>query len=408
MKGAASMRILITSLGTGMYNDGYRETTYRFSDNTQFTEKHFLRAVLKHDRSINRVVVLGTRTSSWDVFAEHCFDAWERIKNECESEAGLRPESERTVEDCLAQDFPGIDFILKVHTPHLDRDTVENVLAVYNTIPEKIPEGSEIVFDITHGFRSMPLLIYQALQLDAEKIATCSVSLIYGEYNPSEKISLVRDLSAYWELSETAKAKHAFFKRLDGSALAPRLNDLWPRGGKAVARLSGIAACNFALQLPECLRQIDNALRAFPENAPLWVASIRDFLTEFHRRLDRETQHGTMFEYARLLAEMKLHTQAVIALQIAVELFIANGHEGAVGDYDWWQTIGRNNLNEAKRRLPLDTAESITRLGDLRNQIAHGGYRNAWGGEGFPQAENLPAILARVFPAVNQLFSLQG
>ena len=404
------MRILITCLGTGMYDHGYKETTYRFPDNTDFKETHFLRAVLKHDQKINRVILLGTRTSSWDVFAEHNCDAWASIKTECESETGLRSESERQVQDCLAQDFPGVEFQLKIHTPHLDSDTVETVLSVYNTIPEEIPEKSEIVFDITHGFRSMPLLIYQALQLDAEKIDTCSVSLIYGEYIRAEQISYVRDLSSYWAFSQIAKEKTAFFSRFDGKRLAMHLRPHWPTGAGAVERWTDCVACNFALQLPECLRQTGNAINHFPSDTPLprWVLDVRDFLSSLRERLSGNTDHETILAFAILLGERKLVTQAVIALQIAIELAITKkyGNEEHRGDYDWWRETGRVYFNQEKQLLGPGRRPQLSRIEEARNQLAHGGGRSRYGGQGFPQAANMPEVLRDGYDAVNALFDL--
>jgi CRISPR-associated Csx2 family protein len=393
---------LITSLGAGMYKDGYRQTTYRFPDGSMHTSALFLDAILAHSPDITRVILVGTQTSAWDILCENDPDIWTSVKEQCESSGGLRDTSHNAILACLKKRHPDISFVLKIHVPSLDAPFAEAILDIYNSIPDAALPSGPVIFDITHGFRSMPLLIWQALQINADKFASRPVSLVYGEYIESEKVSRVRDLSAYWGFSEIAKAKYAFFNKLDGTPLVPHLQDLWPEGAKTISRLSGIVACNFALQLPECLRQLDNALKAFPASAPRWAASVRDFLLALHARLGKASPHETVLEYARFLTDQKLHTQAVIALQIAVELAIAGQNHG---DYDWWQTQGKPALSDAKKRLPRDTADSLSRLESLRNQIAHGGYKNAFRGGGFPNAENVPSTLDRCIPAVEKLFA---
>lgn len=394
-------KTLITSLGSGMYAKGsYRTTTYRFLNGKEHTCALFLDALLTVDPAIKQVEIIGTSTSSWDVLCELCEDTWLRIRGECESPDGMLESSHDSVLRCLGERYPGVAFSLHVHTSVLGVATAEHIFSKYQEVAAKIEEGVPVVLDITHGFRSMPLLVWQALQQISERL--CSVQVLYGEYLPDEKISYVRDLSSYWTFAEIAKARQAFISKLDGFALADYLEPYWEKGAKAIRQLSGVVASNFALQIPAVLRQINNAVVEKIEGVPQWVLLVRDFLEEFYKRLSEKQQHHeVVLEYARALRERKLYTQAVIAQQIAVELFIAGDN---YGDYEWWKNTGRTILKTSKRRLPRNTQEALSRLEELRNQIAHGGYKSTYGGGGFPQYENIPNTMTRTFGAIEELF----
>lgn len=61
------MKTLITSLGAGMYKEGYRQTTYRFANGNEYPTKLFIEAILDEDPGIGKVILIGTHTSSRDV-----------------------------------------------------------------------------------------------------------------------------------------------------------------------------------------------------------------------------------------------------------------------------------------------------------------------------------------------------
>ena len=397
-------KTLITLLGTGKYqNGGYEKTTYCFNNGKEFTTSLFLNAILDNDPSITDVFIIGTSTTGWDVLCEQDEAAWLKVKDECEGESGLQPDSHELITNVLKDRYPMVNFAIKVHTHALGRDTAGEVFNTYvDTVREAADSCQRLVVDITHGFRSMPLLLWQALQLESDSLD--DISILYGEYIKPEKVSRVRDLSAYWRFSEIAKAQQAFLKRLDGFAIADFIEHDWPEGAKAIRKLSGIVLANFALQVPGTLRQIANALESIQQNVPAWVAATHAQLNKFHNRLaSMGSEHVIVLEYAKVLAEYKLYTQAVIAQQVAVEMFVAGDQ---YGDYDWWQSNGRAWLKEMKKQLSRQHNEALSRLEELRNQIAHGGYNNKYGGQGFPNFENIEPTMRRTFPAIEALFTV--
>ena len=191
---------LISSVGTGMYKDGYRQTTYTFPDGKTFETRLFLEAILKCKyREIDSVILVGTQTSSWDALVDNSIDndLWEQVfsaTNQGEGIDGANPLIHR-LEEYLSNRFANIKFIIKIHTDKVDFDTAESIFKTYNSLVPTIKKENHVLFDITHGFRSMPILLYQALQYSfTQSESLQNVELVYGEYNINTRISIVRTL----------------------------------------------------------------------------------------------------------------------------------------------------------------------------------------------------------------------
>ena len=69
-----------------------------------------------------------------------------------------------------------------------DAGTEEEIWSVFETIYDSIEEGDEIVFDITHGFRSIPMLAITVINY-AKVLKNCTLrGIYYGAYEASKII----------------------------------------------------------------------------------------------------------------------------------------------------------------------------------------------------------------------------
>jgi CRISPR-associated Csx2 family protein len=97
------MRTLVSFLGKGRLDPstGYQTATYRFEGGSERTSPYFGLALTEHLRP-ERLVILGTSGSMWDVFIEHQAQADEQ------EEARLRlldAAQENRVDDALLKEF---------------------------------------------------------------------------------------------------------------------------------------------------------------------------------------------------------------------------------------------------------------------------------------------------------------
>lgn len=415
---------LISMIGTGMYksngSEGYKETDYSFDGRKHFKTRLFMQALLECKyKNINQIIILGTDTSSWDCLVDKDNDdrdetiaLWSDLVDQCESkEEGMQPngvtrENLNRLQKYLSERF-SLEVLIKEHTHLVDNNTSKELFDCYTDVTSLVRKENDILFDITHGFRSMPVLLYQALQYSLSKSTTRSVNIVYGELDLSDKSkAYVRDLSDYWTYSELSIALNVFKNKLDGFKLAELVEPYWSAGSKAIKRLSEIVQTNFALQIVEVARQLKNSLNQYPENAPAWMEQIKSPLEEICKLVDKESMARTLYNYSIFLYEHQLNVQAVITMQVAVEACVVEkfGTSDKLGDYDWWRNDGKPELNKIKWSDKKKVGQALTNLEVFRNQIAHGGGKNKNGN--YPFAANIPSIYKSGKTGIEQLFQI--
>jgi len=428
---------LISFIGKGHLKDGkdgeYETTTYQFPDTgKKYETSLFVEAILKTEyRPIKKVILVGTVTSSWDLLVVDRDNPekpenghlYLTINEECNNE-GLSRKSKEELESKLPGWYNNIPFVIIDHVKEISRDTIVDIFKKYEKIPGLLADNTNILFDITHGFRSMPLLVYQSLQL---KQFDRKVELIYGEMGKGE-ISPVHDLSKYWEYNEINSAKRLFDEKLDGRLLADKIRNDWESGAKFLDRLTEIVEYNFTLEITEALKQLKNALKDFngDEKQEWGVSDVKDTLDKMYNKLsvkgdEKYPVAKTVWEYSKILREKNLTTQAVIALQVAVETAIAEkfapGQPDKIGNYEWFN--GSHGSKTKKRVKPVgdkklsaiceekenkELAISLRKLEGFRNRIAHGGGQDTQGN--FPSRANAKGILEPIDDAIQKLFTI--
>ena len=417
---------LISIIGTGMYKtlsnfDGYVETDYIFNSDTHCKTRLFMQAVLQcGKKQITQIILLGTDTSSWDCLVdkenddrEETLSLWDSLFDQCEvKEAGRQPlgvtrENLNKLESYLTTRF-SIPVIIKTHSHNIDDKTSEELFNCYTEITKLVKKGNSILFDITHGFRSMPVLLYQSLQYTLSQFGhKQNVEIIYGELDVIDKSkAYFRSLSSYWQYSELGMAMQLFDAKLDGFKLASLIAKEWEKGSKAIHHFSEIVQTNFALQLFDVLPQIRNALKAYTEDTPAWLLPVKKLLEDMLSQLQGHTKPLILYNYSKFLNARHLNVQAVITLQIAVETAIVEkfANETYLGDYDWWQSYGKNELTKIKSENRHELGSPLTTLEAFRNQIAHGGGKNKKSGN-FPHVANITEIYESGLTGVEKLLN---
>lgn len=387
---------LIASIGTGMYdrsrNDdtGYRQTTYHFSNGKEIVSRLFVSSILESNCwDINQVILIGTRTSSWDALLSNYCEAndeygnlWLSLISECEQSGSGGVSDENLNELCtLLQNIHGIPFIIRVHGSVIDKEMLPEIFPIYKELPKLMVEHNKILLDITHGFRSMPMFLYQSLRFLSTPVLVENVEIIYGEYIPGKCVSVVRDLSLFWELSEASEAFESFKTSLSGEALADLVQPWWPSGANWMRGFSSLVKTNYVLQVQESINQLGNALKKIqPDSLVMWrneVVSECRFIYGRFRHCSCISEK--ILEFSRLLEEKSLLTQTIISLQIAVETRVIESkfNRDRIGDYWYWneQSGPKEFLNQFQSESKV---YALRGLEHERNRIAHGGGNEGW------------------------------
>ena len=387
---------LIASIGTGMYdkikNDstGYRLTTYKFQNNKEITSRLFLFSILESKNwDINQVILVGSKTSSWDaLIAQDCeendqyLNTWMQLVDECErsNSSGVSDSSLDLLSEYLSQRF-GIKFTLFSHDSIVDNETLHSIFPIYRDIASEIISKNSILLDITHGFRSMPMFLYQSLRFSSINQSFRDVSILYGEYIPGRSVSLVRDLSKFWEFSEASEAFELFESSFAGESLAVLLEGWCPKGAAWMKVFTSIIKTNYVLQIEQSINQLGNALSSLDVvGLSLWKKEIYVSCTNLYKRFSKLTcLSEKILVLSDLLLEKQLYTQSIIALQISVETRIVESafDSAKIGDYEYWNAQG----GPKEYKYDLQMEHGLYSLRDLeheRNKIAHGGGLDSW------------------------------
>ena len=155
---------LVTMLGKSRESKdtGYRETTYRFPDGTEYRTAFFGLALSRHLEP-DATVILGTSGSQWDVLVEHLAG-----DNAADEEARLQ-----LIEAAGNGDTGAVhQALLDRLTPLMNRAVGGNVLPrlipfgrdeeeqyrILETVASTGPKKGSISFDLTHGFRHLGMV----------------------------------------------------------------------------------------------------------------------------------------------------------------------------------------------------------------------------------------------------------
>ena len=120
---------LISSVGTGMYKEGYRKTVYCFPAGEKIETHIFLDALLKNKyRDISKIILVGTVTSGWDMLIDVEDGLWERVCEAKENNA-IDQIIISEIESYLSNKF-NIPTVIKCHTDRIENETSEDIFKI--------------------------------------------------------------------------------------------------------------------------------------------------------------------------------------------------------------------------------------------------------------------------------------
>lgn len=171
------MTTLISFLGKGRDNTqtGYRTATYRFDANFVYTVPFFGIALTKYIKP-DRLILIGTAASMWDVFFEHQAGVNDQLLALTDAVA-----SNKVSEDMLKDFATGVSRQLGVDVqcvliPFARNDHEQ--IGILQRLAGCVHRNEKVAIDITHGFRHQPMLALVAARYLA-RIANVTVEEIF-------------------------------------------------------------------------------------------------------------------------------------------------------------------------------------------------------------------------------------
>lgn len=388
---------LIACVGTGQYmpaenGEGrYRKTIYQFNDGYRSEEVNlFLTAIIKSKVwNLKKIILVGTHTSSWDAIVPDKLGKnsklWDDLCIECEREhngQGIKEENIHLLEGVL-KEFYDIEFKILAHETEIINEHLDSILSVYNEVFSHILPKTKLVIDVTHGFRIMPMLLYQSLQLHSDEINSSDVEIIYGEYNEKDKVSYVRYVSLLWQIAEIERELVAFKTALNGNKLAEYVIPYSSNLAIWIKDFTELIQKNFVLRINPTIANLKLVLKDLDtqEKYPEWIKELKSFLNIICVRCSASLLSDQLFKFSEFLFEHNLETQATIALwesvRVACVQRTSKDEKQDIGKYDYFQ----NDIDCVKSRMEdlakrLNIAKELFGLRNYRNQIAHAGMED--------------------------------
>lgn len=370
--------VLITFLGraskpgpNGRPARGYQTASYDFGDSIR--EAQFFGLALAEKLCPDRIVIAGTRGSMWDVLLDS-LDLDETASEKLLELADLAWRSEVDAQ-LLTMLEPEIGQCLGVPTQLLlipeGVDTAEQI-SLLGLLADNVPPESDVSLDITHGLRSLPLLVMiSALYLRAVRKVRVK-GIHYGAFelrHPDGRVPVI-DLGGLLSIADGTAAFAAFEHSGDYARLAP----VFTQGGQAqlAAELEQAAFAERTFRPTAARKPLSAALLRLNASPSTGVAGL--FAEPLAQRISW-CQEDRLYRRQRELAYRHLDDGDYLrATLVGYEAFILMlMHRYGLQDtesYEQREQAKQRFKEEMMRSSEIKNAYSL--LKDIRNRLAHG------------------------------------
>ena len=188
----------------GFNPKGYSQTNYRSLAGELKTTRFFQEALVEF-YPIDTLYVLLTPTAEFKIPEELSQSNWKMLEDSLAGRVDLQA-------------------IREIPENHNEND----IWVIFDKITEHIEEGDRILFDITHGFRSLPVLALIAVSYLRVVRNVEIEGIVYGAFQSGKNEAPVVDLLPIVSLLEWTTATDQFIKTGNGKDLASLLKKVLP------------------------------------------------------------------------------------------------------------------------------------------------------------------------------------
>ncbi len=354
------MTTLISFLGKGTGDaNGYRTLTYRF-DSAFVRTVPFFGLALNEYLKPDRLIVVGTRGSMWDVFFQKHPDASdliEAVESIRVDEAMLQRFSQYLCDELGLQ----VDCVLIPYAA--DERTQAEVLT---RLAGAVQTGETVFLDVTHGFRHLPMIALVAARYLSHVKKVRVAELYYGAAEMTDaatKETPVLKLTGLLRMLDWVDALSTYDKDGDYSPFAPLLEADGMDQGRAalLERAAFFERTSNPVKARETLGTIHESLAA--HRGP--YGSL--FNAELQKRVEWHTR-GTRADWERELAKGYLARRdyvraAAFMFESICTREVEHQKLGDVNDFE--------KRKQAFDKFKQSNADAH-KLAAIRNALAHG------------------------------------
>lgn len=309
-----------------------------------------------------KVILLGTSGSMWDVFLENAGDngmeeKWLDLSEAVDSK-NVSPEHLQPFEDYLSQSLNAEVHCVLIPFAKNPKEQIE----ILSVLAENLDENEDVVIDVTHGFRHLPMLSLVAARF-LKTVKKIDVQQIYyGAFEmSSDNKTPVLELESLLTMLDWVDALSTFDKDGDYSVFAPLLQQqgMTDTDAKQLSQASFYERISNASQARQKIGTVFNKIQQI--KTPI----VDLFKPQLVQRLKwhKEQNRGLNEQH---LAKEYLHRRDYLrAVVFAMEGMITAKTIQANKDVD-------NYNDRESQRHHLKHDEKFRTLTIIRNAVVHG------------------------------------
>lgn len=379
-------KVLISFLGTSNSDEReYRTAKYKFEEGSPIETSFIAKAISKY-YEIDRFILIGTAKSMWEEvykrftsdnkeFSENERKIYDEIKDCCihanfKSEPTIIHKSE--IEDALGNGSQ----ILLVKYGLNQEELIFNASKIIS-IEQFLEDGDKLVVDITHSFRSLPLMLMNALiylqNVSRKKIQIEHIT--YGMLDITSEmggITPVVELNSISKLSDWISGAFAFSEYGNAYKLSELMNDENKDAAKRLSRFSDEMNLNHIYSIQQEANRLSD-LKDMTYKTPFPAMVVNPIIDKFTNIFQNCETHS---KFQLMLAEWQYNNknfcasyitlaEAIITYYCEEENLDPENHD----DRDTAKDELWNSYSKTDRYYPLNRIyKSVNKT---RNSLAH-------------------------------------
>lgn len=292
----------------------------------------------------------------------------------------------------LSQRLQGHTQTIEIDIP--DGKSEAELWQIFAAISNAVHEGDEIAFDITHGFRSLPMIALLTIAYLKQVKGVKVQYVLYGAYEArDDRGAPVFDLTPFADLLDWLAAAKMFMATGDSSELGQLIqeiqNDAYRNRGAYGENLPR-ALKNFGMALEEVS---DDLLLARVPNLPDSIRRLAQRQSEANTEVGRWTQPLTLLLDKIAAAYASFQDDSPLTQAKLIRWYFNHNHivqavtlarEWVVSDYARQKSLSRDDAEaELNRRANNQESDELVQLWssirNIRNDLAHCGFGRAEG-----------------------------
>jgi CRISPR-associated Csx2 family protein len=394
-------RVLISFIGTGRINEEleskriYATTEYRIDEKSY--EKSFISVVLKEHLQIETIFLIGTMKSIWEeVYNSFCkeldvkyyFELAGIVEN-----ANYKTKIDDSVFQKLEECIGSSSKIIPVYYGLTEKEFTKNTEIIIKILQENLQANDEVYLDVTHAFRSLPLVLSQVLIYfqDVSKKHVKVERIFYGMLEVIKELGYapIVDISYLLDLNNLHKGAYAFKTFGNAYLLSERVKKYDKDISNLLREFSDTKNMNLLFELEQLVNKIKKInLEKLNEIDKIVVSdTIQDFFNYFKNI--NAPPYEFQFNLAKWHYSKKNYSSAILVFVEAIITYVCIKE-----NFKW---NDENKRNEAKGKIMNNNnyqniKDFYQKINSYRKKIAHS----------LNSAANIKYIISKVSEAFNK------